>query len=154
MTRDLRYLVILVAGLVSAAALAGCATPEESGDDGLDTDPGQGGDLGDEGDNGLGDGNMTGGGNTTGNGTWATGDTILIDGNPYECDDTLNADGVCDEWDYQELADETAGAQEFSFNEDGTVTIGGHTYECDDTNTVDFPAGAPEGACVTYQLVE
>lgn len=149
MNRTLRILSALTAILTASAFLAGCATPDESTDDGLDTDVGPGTDIGDEGDN------VAGETNATGNMTWTTGDRIMINGNPYECDDTLDTDGICDEWDYQEMdAGGNATRESFTSNADGTVTIKGHTYTCDDANTVDFPAGAPAGACVTYTLAD
>lgn len=137
---------LMLAMLAIAVALAGCATPEEADTGGDTNDTTDGGGLGGDTNDTTDDtGNQTGG-----DGSRLTGDVVMIDGNAYECDDTLNLDGVCDEWQLSEDAD-TQGAEEFQTEADGSVTIDGETYVCDDTNNVQTGTTA---TCETYLLQE
>lgn len=146
----IRKTIFTVFALILAAVLAGCASPDESG----------GGDTGLGDPTGVGDGGGLGGNTTddgTGlgdsNGTTVTG-SVVIDGYTYECDDTLDNDGICDEyqWDEQgQATGSTDGGQTYT-STDGTVTVNGTQYECDDTNNLQTGTNGPP--CEKYVKVQ
>ena len=122
-----KTLILLLCALVG---LAGCTTPDEASDDAED---------------GLG-----GGGG-------ATPEFIVVDGSTYECDDTVNADGICDGYELNEGAAGDGTAQSVTANADGTLTIGGSTYSCDDTDAIDVDVTNTTdttGACERYDRDE
>lgn len=133
-------LLTMLLGLGTLAGLAGCATPEEAGpgvDDGLGDDTGDdilpGDDTGDDGiDDGIDDGVDDGmGDNETG-----TPEYIMVNANVYECNDTIDLDGICDGYELNEGAD-PANAMDVTPEADGTLMIGGYTFRCTGTDVVD-----------------
>lgn len=78
-------------------------------------------------------------------------DAIVVNGAVYECDDTFDLDGICEEYEYE--ADEQApGAPEVTPEADGTLVVDGRTYVCEDVDNVDV--GANDPWCETYALRE
>lgn len=124
--------LLMLAGTTLALVLAGCATPDET------TDGTPFGDNNDTGDDGVFD---------------TQGQRVVIDQWVYECDDTFDADGVCDGYDLADDQNQTGDETQATVNDDGTVTIDGRTYTCADTNTTEVgdPAGSA-GACERYEL--
>lgn len=123
-------MTLLSAGIL--VGLAGCATPEETADNGLDPRGGA--------DDGLGNDDTT------------TPDRIRVGGDVYECDDTLDADGSCDSYERQDDATTGSEAQDVTAGADGTIEVGGQTYACEDADDVatgDEPTTV--GACERYE---
>ena len=114
---------LMLAGLTAlAVALAGCAGPQEAQDD---TTPGDGAAA-------------------------PQPQAVTIDDRVFECDETLDTDGICDEYvasdDPNAQADVTATS-----NADGSVTIDGREYLCDDTIDVGVAQDNDTGVDVTQQ---
>lgn len=108
---------------LAALGLAGCTAPTESGEE-SDTA-----------------------------GSDATPEYIVVNGATYECDDTINADGICDGYELNEGEAGEGGYQTVTPNEDGTLTLGGYAFHCTDTDWVDVDIvdrTDTRGACERY----
>lgn len=134
-------MLILSAGLI-ATALAGCAAPEEAVD-GNDTI-----------DDGI--------------GTGVTTQAVIIDDRVYQCDDLLDNDGICEEYELDEDATATGDMESYT-SANGGVMIDGRAYECDDIDNVDIDvndtndnglgddvdmSGDSVGECELYEIVD
>lgn len=113
----------MLAGLVAlAAVLAGCAEPYEAQDDATPGD----------------------------DAAAPQPQAVAIDDRVFECDETLDTDGICDELVESDDPDAQADVTATS-NADGSVTIDGRQYVCDDTIDVGLEQGNDTGIDVTQQ---
>lgn len=116
---------LLIASLAIVAGLAGCASPSESNVDDNVVDDGTGFD--DTNDNPFDIDDRTGS---------STPEFLMIDGETYECDDTIDLDGICDGYELNE-GNAGDGTMETVTASNGQITVGGYTYTCDNIDMVD-----------------
>lgn len=87
----------------------------------------------------------------------ATPEFLILNGATYECDDTVDGDGVCDGYELNEGDAGDGTAQTVTANADGTLTVAGHTYRCDNTDVVDadvVDGTDTQGECERYDRDE
>lgn len=101
---------ILLVAACSVAGFAGCTTPQESG---------------------------TGDNTTRGTSGMVTPEYILVNGLTYECDDTINIDGICDAYELDEGDADDGPVKDITANPDGTLSVSGYLYRCDNVDRVD-----------------
>jgi hypothetical protein len=81
---------------------------------------------------------------------------VKIGDSIYECDDTVDADGVCDGYELNEGAAGDGTEQSVTPSGD-TITVGGYTYTCDNVDQVDAdPVNGTDtaGQCERYDRDE